>query len=731
MAKISIPSSQPQAQKSRFQRVQDILRAANGNSQADYQGLNDPTTGKYWWDLGIEDFKQVKIAGLLMIAPPGNIVIVNGQQVQITVPDVADYDKCAPGTPSNGNAGQNSCCTPMEPPKKYPGRGAASNLIKALKGQPPFNAPVGHFPAFMWGGGTVIDNDIQFISDWIDDGCPEYDDNFVPLTDLRAARLVVGEERHMLATRSTNSIQKERNGLKQRKDVECLSEDEVCKWRYVMNEMIQLNQYTMDRRNWNYWGRLHGDECQHGWEQFLLWHRMFLYEFEQRCQDIIPDVTIPYWNWPSERYLSGNLIPAKDINLPKSIKNPVPGAYRSGVVPYPYQCFLNEKGADRLMKMGLNASIKDLVGYRFNSDTTFFWAVEQLTGKLTSQWKKDIRKTLIDINPLWYPFRYPAQFYDKTGNPLGETGMQSIFHHHFPVQQDVDQILRVEQWINFGGGPSYDMSYGVLDMNPHNTVHIWVGGFNPNFDPNNSDTDDYPYLGNFLGTEPQMGDMLNNLVAAYDPIFWPHHSMVDRMFHKWQELYPGQEPFEPDAALSGLSYAARDAASTRALGYEYVMGSYHFETNKTHAFSRLNTAGSGVSGYVLDNHERAEVHLHRVIQPIRSYGIRVFINQPDANVNTPITGNDHFAAYVANFGHGPCIGGPGHCDSPPLNRRLFDQRAMHHNTPRNFKIDVTECVKKLTAKGETDLKVTLVVLDPDANSDQNLLKLEGVSLNFY
>lgn len=732
-------TSQPEY-ASRFEHVKAILREANGDSTADYQGLNDPANGKFWWDLELADFLKLEIAGLRLIAPAGNVVIVDGKDVEIKVPDVADYWFCAP-LPSGNSGKVASCCTPgTSSVQKMPGRGAASNLIKALRGEAPFNAPTGHFPPFMWGGNRVVEADIQFISDWIDDGCPDSDAaESASVKSGKMLRLSLGEEAHAVSRKSSNAIQMDRNGLKQRKDVDCLTDDEVCKWRYVHNEMIQLNAFPMDRRNWNYWGRLHGDECQHGWEQFLIWHRMYLYEFEQRCQDIISDVTIPYWNWPSKRYRAGDLVPPKEVAFPKSIKAKIPVAFTSGVLPYHYQCFLNEMGAKKLIGLGLSSTLKEIVGFRYNSDAEIFWGIEQLVGKLTSDWKQKIRQTLIEINPLWYPFRWPAMFYDGNGKPLGESGLQDTFHHHFPTQQDVDMILKIDQWIDFGGGPSYDMAYGALDMNPHNTIHIWVGGFNPNSPGNKvvtnpsaiTDTNDYPYSGNFFATEPAMGDMLNNLTACYDPVFWPHHSMIDRIFHNWQESHPGQQFFEPDAQLSGLHYAARDAMSTRALGYEYSMDSYHFETDKNISFSRLNTAPAGVSDHVMDNHSKAELRLHRVIQPNLSYGMRIFINQPDANKNTPIEGNDNFAGYVAFFGHGDCIGGPGHCDPPALNKRLFDRRPVHHNAPRDFKIDVTQTVQKLKAKGAKDLKVTVVVMSPDQNSSAALLKLEGLSLKFF
>ena len=38
------------------------------------------------------------------------------------------------------------------------------------------------------------------------------------------------------------------------------------------------------------------------------------------------------------------------------------------------------------------------------------------------------------------------------------------------------QILSLNNFRDFGGGSVYDASFGFLDQNPHNTMHIWTGG---------------------------------------------------------------------------------------------------------------------------------------------------------------------------------------------------------------------------------------------------------------
>ena len=83
---------------------------------------------------------------------------------------------------------------------------------------------------------------------------------------------------------------------------------------------------------------------------------------------------------------------------------------------------------------------------------------------------------LLLSNALWYPLRYPAQYAN------GET-INEVIHYHYPTAEDIEQILSLNNFRDFGGGSVYDASFGFLDQNPHNTMHIWTGGQNPEFRP--------------------------------------------------------------------------------------------------------------------------------------------------------------------------------------------------------------------------------------------------------
>jgi len=699
------PVKDPSVQ-TRYQRVRAILDAAAGKSCADYQGY-----GKFW-NLPLDRFLEVTIYGIRMIAPA-----TAGDHCDRVMND-PDTDK--PGRTAAAQEAPPACpscaCAPAAEnvpapaapasSPAYPGHSAKSGLIQGLKGQFPFDGS--QFPRLPWGGTAVAPSDIQIISSWIDDGCPATDAQATAdasdgpdrgLLDRRAA----GLEAHPVSEQSVNSFKEGAGEPKLRKNVENLSTDELCKLRYAVNELMKLNKWPLDNRAWNSWARLHGDECQHGWEQFLPWHRIYLYQFEQALQDVVPDVTLPYWDWPAQEYAAGK----------------IPPGGVSGIIPGAYRCWLNQQAIDNLTAAGVPSGISRLLNQVFNSGVEFFRTVSQAIGQdATVSYRPQILTQLVQVNPLWYEWRYPGMFFNPDGTPA-QNGLAGQFNHHYPNQAEIDQILDVDNWQDFGGGPVYNQSFGILDMNPHNTIHIWVGGDSPKNDPVNPPP-----------PTATTGDMLNNLTAAFDPIFWGHHSNVDRMWALWQKRHPGLNPQNPDDILSGLNFAIRDALSIEKLGYEYASSAHVFPTDRTMGIAKFRSAAAGVHPRVLGKFRKAEVRLSKLRQPPQSFTLRVFLNQPDADASTPIEGNDHYAGYLSIFGHGECIGGPGHCDDPPRGARPFDLRPQHHNRPYNARLDVTAAARKLVAQGATDLSVHLVVLAVDEKRMAELLRLDAVSLIF-
>jgi tyrosinase len=234
---------------------------------------------------------------------------------------------------------------------------------------------------------------------------------------------------------------------------------------------------------------------------------------------------------------------------------------------------------------------------------------------------------------------------------------------------------------------------------------------------------------NDLYSQPDFGDMFSNLTASYDPIFWPIHVNVDRLWWEWQERNPQSLPNDLDAVLTPWSYTIADTIDMARFGYEYVKCSFLVPVGLETPVGRFVSRPISLPDTLRGSFRQAEVRLHRVPQLPRSCFIRVYLNLPDANASTSIE-DSHYAGYLAIFGHGPCIGGPGHCDLPPGRARQYDQRPRHHNTPRNHRVNVTKTAKRLIDDGATTLQITLVVIGADYREEPELLRVDSVSLDF-
>jgi tyrosinase len=103
--------------------------------------------------------------------------------------------------------------------------------------------------------------------------------------------------------------------------------------------------------------------------------------------------------------------------------------------------------------------------------------------------------------------------------------------------------------------PSFvDFSNQLQDV--HDFIHGWAGGT----DPNN------PNVG---------GDMGNIGVAAFDPIFWAHHAMIDRLWDLWQ-LRHGVNNIPPNyltLVLAPFPYTVAQVLDVHSLGYDYASSS--------------------------------------------------------------------------------------------------------------------------------------------------------------
>jgi tyrosinase len=155
-------------------------------------------------------------------------------------------------------------------------------------------------------------------------------------------------------------------------------------------------------------------------------------------------------------------------------------------------------------------------GYLFAFEAIVAATVKALTG---DDWALPYWNYLDSTNP--NARRVPDAFLadklpDGTANPLkkyprrpGLTMLQPGPRDAFSLAAMDENDFVVDGRVGFGGGitgdfVSHDNQTGDLERNPHNTVHRLVGGFMGNAD-----------------------------LAGLDPIFWLHHSNIDRLWEAW------------------------------------------------------------------------------------------------------------------------------------------------------------------------------------------------------
>jgi tyrosinase len=699
------------AETTRYERFLEILDRAAGTSEARYGGAGP------FWHRPLDELLTLKVHGVRMIAPAA--------------------------------AAKMSCCADHEPAASdsATGRGDASGLVRGLRGQAPFDGSL--FPPLPWGGQRVPEEEISFIAGWIDDGLPP-DDREVASFDVEGDVTMVDDccdtdtepraevHEHEVFEGSPNEYKFQYGELKQRVNLDCMPPSQLAELRAAFRELYRLNKWPEDRRSYNNIALVHQNHCQHGWERFLPWHRIYLYEFEQALQDVMPGVAMPYWDFTMPQYRPED--PAKGCVIPKAYKAFLTNDsldYLTGAVP----C-ISDSDAGLLREQMVDK--KTL----YNSPSDFFKAVVAITGNkdyAIGEHRNRFVDALLASNALWYPLRYPNQYHGKT--------IEDAVHYHYPTAADIEQIMSLRTFRDFGGGSFYNDSFGFLDQNPHNTMHLWTGGMNPNPSSADKKTDALEdatkvmralnnnrnrgvqikdrrfHTSEDMYTRPDFGDMFSNLTASFDPVFWPIHVNIDRLWAEWQERNPHSLPQDLHSVLTPWSYTTADTLDHRRFGYEYVRCAYLVPVGLDAPVGRFVSKPIDIPEPAR-SFRQAEVRLHRVPQLPRSCFIRVFINLPDANASTPLD-DEHYAGYLAIFGHGPCYGGPGHCDLPPSQPRGYDLRPRHHNTPRNHRVNVTDTARKLLENGATSLQLTLVVLGADYREETELLRLDGVSLDFF
>jgi tyrosinase len=209
---------------------------------------------------------------------------------------------------------------------------------------------------------------------------------------------------------------------------------------------------------------------------FLPWHREYLCRFEAELQAIDATVTLPYWDWTVDNTTASSLW---GMDLMGGDGRPTDARVTSG--PFAFDA--------GHWQLNVNDPMDPIPGPDLRRRFAVFPNVTILPTAT------QVQNALQELPYYVTPWRAFTDF----ANELG------------PVQPSF--CNRLEGW------------YGLGSI--HNRVHLWVGGWVPNADPNQV----------IYGTMMMMS-------SPNDPVFWLHHCNLDRLWAEWQRLHPA-EPYRP------------------------------------------------------------------------------------------------------------------------------------------------------------------------------------------
>lgn len=355
-------------------------------------------------------------------------------------------------------------------------------------------------------------------------------------------------------------------------------------------------------------------------------------------------------------------------------------------------------------------------------------------------------------NPL---FSAKSLYRVASQNLQGQEQFTQRFADRF--RDSIDQLKDdVERYLS---NPDYARFSSDLNFGAHGAIHVRVGGAGPTS----------PLPG-------RSGDMASVVSAAYDPIFWLHHSFIDKIWFDWQQTHGNSTV--PQHVLDSVVYngfvgrqlldaerelryiysdeeveAAEEVGATVPVAVDITapLGSDPGGNTPPPAAAAPSAAVPAAApaapppppvdlypildiGSLKGGFRRAQLDFHQLHPPKRSFEILAFINKPDATENTPCS-DPSYAGRLMLFGHGDCHGARGHCNPRMAERGDYDLRPDHplRFSKTKFQIDITRGLRRELANAASlphPVKITLITVDAEGNAvPQDSVRYKGVSLS--
>ena len=120
---------------------------------------------------------------------------------------------------------------------------------------------------------------------------------------------------------------------------------------------------------------------------------------------------------------------------------------------------------------------------------------------------------------------------------------------------------------------------------------------------------------------------------------------------------------------------------------------------------------------------RADLEIDGIDHSGASYEGRVFLNNPEADRDTPRNLKNGYVGSIYVFAHGGCYGDSGHCEIRK-ERRRYDYRSSNPLLPIKKRLIITNALLKM--KGTKNIRVTIVPILSRNLPVRNISDLEDV-----
>ncbi|OJJ80122.1 tyrosinase family protein [Aspergillus glaucus CBS 516.65] len=274
-----------------------------------------------------------------------------------------------------------------------------------------------------------------------------------------------------------------------------------------------------------------GGYCFHGCVLFPTWHRAYLLRLEQALRKVegCGDVMLPFWDE------CATMFQKKDHQTPSVIP---------AVLTWPQYTMGGETFDNPLYSFKLKEALEDKIegaGSRYTKPEGYETVRYPLSGlvgtsddiKTTEEHNKQFPDAKIRAEKLnenvanWLRIgpKIPKDDLDKpTASPKDRTSVFSRYTDclETPSFTVFSNTTSEQKAMGINAEDKQEATHLVSLENPHNAIHLAVGGF---------------YQRGTFNADVIVnanGDMGDNETAGFDPIFFLHHCFIDYVFWQWQ-----------------------------------------------------------------------------------------------------------------------------------------------------------------------------------------------------